>query len=263
MKKVLFGALAFFLSFSLPLGEASNIASSYMPSGMVFAFAGVNCPSGSLAADGSSVVRTGLYAPLFAAIDTNWGFVDSTHFNLPDMRGQFMRGSTATITGGLITALPGSNQATIVFHGFNHSGVPVQLTGTPPTGLSTATTYYIIYVDASTVKFASSLANALAGTAISISGSTGATVSQWVDPDAGSRQGQAVAGATSGVGSAQTDQLASHTHTTTQNYLFKPNGAGADYSGGDVAAQSTNTINPTGGNETRSKNLYVLYCIKL
>lgn len=58
---------------------------------------------------------------------------------------------------------------TIPAHGLT-TGLKGQLTttGTLPAGLSLATDYFIIVVDADTVKFASSLVNALAGTAIDI-----------------------------------------------------------------------------------------------
>lgn len=69
------------------------------------------------------------------------------------------------------------NTLTIPAHGFA-TGLVGQLTttGTLPSGLSTGTDYYVIYVDDDTVKFASSLANALAGTAVDITtqGSDGA-----------------------------------------------------------------------------------------
>ncbi len=47
---------------------------------------------GSLACDGTAVSRT-TYAALFALIGTTWGAGDgSTTFNLPDLRGEFLRG---------------------------------------------------------------------------------------------------------------------------------------------------------------------------
>lgn len=46
-------------------------------------------------------------------------------------------------------------------------------TGTLPTGLSLATTYFVIPIDADTIQIASSLANAYAGTAVAISAGTG------------------------------------------------------------------------------------------
>lgn len=62
-----------------------------------------------------------------------------------------------------------------IVHIDNHglfTGQPVQLTtsGTLPTGLSLATTYYIIRVDANNIKFASTAWNAYSGTAIELTG---------------------------------------------------------------------------------------------
>jgi microcystin-dependent protein len=49
-------------------------------------------PTGYLECDGSAVSRT-TYAALFSAIGTTFGSGDgSTTFNLPDIRGQFVRG---------------------------------------------------------------------------------------------------------------------------------------------------------------------------
>lgn len=48
-------------------------------------------PTGFLAADGSSVLRTD-YPELFTAIGTAYGAADATHFNLPCVQGKFMRG---------------------------------------------------------------------------------------------------------------------------------------------------------------------------
>ena len=50
-------------------------------------------PHGFLLCDGSAVSRT-VYANLFAEIGVSFGYGDqSTTFNLPDMRGQFLRGT--------------------------------------------------------------------------------------------------------------------------------------------------------------------------
>ena len=60
--------------------------------GTVIQFAGSSAPSGYLKADGSAISRTA-YAALFAAIGTTHGSGDgSTTFNLPDLRGEFVRG---------------------------------------------------------------------------------------------------------------------------------------------------------------------------
>ena len=66
--------------------------SGMVPSGAVMYFAGQTAPSGWLKANGAAVSRTA-YAALFAAIGTTYGAGDgSTTFNLPDLRGEFMRG---------------------------------------------------------------------------------------------------------------------------------------------------------------------------
>ena len=62
------------------------------PSGMVITFAGNTAPTGYLACDGSAVSRT-TYSDLFAVCGTIYGVGDgSTTFNLPDLRGEFVRG---------------------------------------------------------------------------------------------------------------------------------------------------------------------------
>lgn len=63
-----------------------------IPSGTVMYFAGQTAPTGWLKANGAAVSRT-LYAALFAAIGTTYGTGDGrTTFNLPDLRGEFIRG---------------------------------------------------------------------------------------------------------------------------------------------------------------------------
>ena len=63
-----------------------------IPSGAVMYFAGQTAPSGWLKANGAAVSRT-TYAALFAAIGTTYGAGDGrSTFNLPDLRGEFVRG---------------------------------------------------------------------------------------------------------------------------------------------------------------------------
>ena len=63
--------------------------------GTVSAFAMPTAPDGWLICDGSAVSRTD-YAYLFATIGTVWGHGDQiTTFNLPDLRGEFVRGFDA------------------------------------------------------------------------------------------------------------------------------------------------------------------------
>lgn len=73
--------------------NGTNGADAVAPAGSVVAFAGAQAPSGWILCDGAAVSRT-TYSGLFAAIGTAWGEGDaSTTFNLPDMRGRFLRGA--------------------------------------------------------------------------------------------------------------------------------------------------------------------------
>ena len=72
----------------------AKISAGYglVPSGAILGFAMSAVPSGWLECDGSAVSRT-TYAALFSAISTMYGVGDgSTTFNLPDYRGEFLRG---------------------------------------------------------------------------------------------------------------------------------------------------------------------------
>ncbi len=73
-------------------GLASWQANSSVPAGAVFAFPVVTPPSGYLACEGQAVSRTA-YSTLFTLLGTLYGSGDgSTTFNLPDLRGEFIRG---------------------------------------------------------------------------------------------------------------------------------------------------------------------------
>ena len=78
-------------------GVTANVQSQFdgivtSPAGTVIQFAGASAPTGYLKANGSAVSRTS-YAALFAAIGTVYGVGDgSTTFNVPDLRGEFVRG---------------------------------------------------------------------------------------------------------------------------------------------------------------------------
>lgn len=87
-----------------------------------------------------------------------WGGIKSTNY------------SDKTWTNSDVNVSP-DNTLRISNHGYS-TGLSCTLstTGTLPTGLSAATTYYIIRVSNTAVSFATSLANALAGTAITLSG---------------------------------------------------------------------------------------------
>lgn len=74
------------------LSFASIGSGSLVPVASVFALATSTVPSGYLECDGAAVSRT-TYADLFTAIGTTYGSGNgSSTFNVPDMRGEFLRG---------------------------------------------------------------------------------------------------------------------------------------------------------------------------
>lgn len=74
----------------------SSVAGSFIPTGSVIAFAAASAPTGYLLCDGTAVSRTA-YAALWALLGVTHGSGDgSTTFNLPDYRGQFLRGVDGT-----------------------------------------------------------------------------------------------------------------------------------------------------------------------
>lgn len=262
-----------------------------VPAGALIYWGADAAPSGWLLGQGQEVSRT-TYADLYTAYGTKFGSGDgSTTFNLPDCRGMFIRGHVGF--GSPTFAAADVNTGTDVItvsggHGFNRSGFPfrVSSSGSLPTGLAAATTYYAIYVSSTTFKVASTEANALTGTAIDITaaGSGTNTIAQYIDIDASSRTALSTGGNTgTSLGAKQDAAFASHTHTATSNvtdpghshtvasYVNGAANIGAiqagDTSAGPLSTSSTTTgvtvattNNNTGGSETRPQNL-TMNCI--
>lgn len=93
------------------LKDAVNNVPGQM-AGQVAHFAMATAPDGWIKADGTAVSRT-VYAALFAAIGTIYGLGDGTlTFNLPDLRGKFVRSFTdgsTTDTGRVLGSNQGAN----------------------------------------------------------------------------------------------------------------------------------------------------------
>lgn len=87
------------------------------------------------------------------------------------------------------------------------------------------------------------------------------------DPDNATRTAMATGGNTgNNVGSVQADEFKSHIHDISVRPDGQYGGAtvkGADGSGGPTTAASSALSTPSGGSETRPKNAYVHYIIKL
>lgn len=72
--------------------DTTTLARQQAPSSLIAPFARSTAPAGWLKANGAAVSRT-VYSDLFAAIGTTFGAGDGFNtFNLPDLRGEFVRG---------------------------------------------------------------------------------------------------------------------------------------------------------------------------
>ena len=78
--------------YALKAAVADSVLTPGVPTGTVFPFASDAPPAGFVECNGAAVLRT-TYAALFAVIGTRYGSGDgSMTFNLPDLRGTFVRG---------------------------------------------------------------------------------------------------------------------------------------------------------------------------
>jgi len=90
-----------------------------------------------------------------------------------------------------------------------------------------------------------------------------------IDPDSVNRTAAALGGNSGDkVGSVQPDALISHQHSYHAKYIQADGGTGCDGWGFDSNSNSQGnyrdySVNPSGGSETRPKNAYVEYIIKL
>lgn len=231
--------------------KASNALAQFpvnFPSGTIIAFGGATAPEGWVLCDGSTLNRT-TYSALYSAIGNAWGSGDgSSTFHLPDLRGKFLRGrvNINTVTGSGTAA---TNNATFTAHGVNRTGFKVRLSSGTLTGLAVSTDYYAIVVDSNTLAFATSKANALAGTKIAISGTNTAVITQYEDPDASSRTISSTGGNSgNNIGASQEDAVQGHRHGS-----IAYNGAG-NVPYGLVSAASMGLWSPANNSTTLVKS---------
>lgn len=148
-----------------------------------------------------SLVQTGVYDHAYSVAETNnhqsisihkkdpngghdhaLAMLDSLEILVsPDKINTFKAGfrskaRASTALGDFTVTIAAPAVATLTAHGLS-TGDAIQLTttGALPTGLATATTYYVIKVDANTFNFATTLANALGGTKITTTGTQSGT----------------------------------------------------------------------------------------
>ena len=220
------------------------------PAGALMDYAGSTAPSGWLECNGTAVSRT-TYARLFTAISTTWGAGDgSTTFNLPNFRGRVRVGrGTGTLaencTAGAVST--GSDNWTVASNTDKWvTGMKVQVSsdGSLPTGLSASTDYYIIRDSATTIQFATSLANSQNGTEIDITGAgTGThtvthTLTARTIGEYGGEEIHAI---------SSTENLA-HTHGSVITGGVTNNNNTAAAADSYIASLTTGTSGSTGGN---------------
>lgn len=108
------------------------------PAGTVISFAGVNIPAGYLNCDGAAYSQA-KYPALYAAIGTTWGG-SSGNFNVPDLRGVFLRGTGTNANSAVVAAGGANGQAVGTYAAdtyLNHSHTitdPGHFHSTPTTG---------------------------------------------------------------------------------------------------------------------------------
>ena len=142
--------------------------------GIVSPYAGSSAPIGWLLCDGSSVLRAGTYARLFAVISTTFGTVDGTHFNLPDLRSRLPLGvgtgtkvaTFASRSSNVITVTGLTNAANNEFQ--TGEAVLYSAPSGAMTGLVHNTTYYVIRTGNLTFSLTNTLANAISNSPLTL-----------------------------------------------------------------------------------------------
>jgi microcystin-dependent protein len=229
-------------------------------SGVIMPYAGASAPTGFLLCDGSAVSRV-TYATLFGVLSTTYGAGDGVNtFNVPDLKGRFPLGYSASAPTKVLTFASRSSNTITITGADNHAHNELQtgqavLYSAPSgamTGLTHNTTYYLIRVTATTFQLATSVANANAGTAITLtSDGTGAqtfTITYTARPLA-QKGGEEV--------HALTDaEIPSHNHQIPNVDI----GTGSDYASSGDDASCTKGYNPnfitnTAGNDTPHNNM--------
>lgn len=241
--------------------------------GMIKSFAGEidQIPTGYLLCDGSTLSQAA-YPTLYSKILNNWKkhnqVITAGTFLLPDLRGSFLRGSSAiyNLTGFVI----GSPSVLANQSGADWSksrrGDRVYITGGGRTGywFIDPTSYpgnFLIFNTKSDALTETNLVQFTANGAI--------TVRLDTDRDYTVRYGNnsVITDTISNVGSEQGFAIQSHTHTTPNSARFNTGvdnviDATSNSASGADGVIETRTTDPTGGVETRPENKSVTYIIK-
>lgn len=98
------------------IAAPSSPSAGIVPIGGAILYGGNSDPTNFLLCDGRSLVRTTPYDGLFAQIGTNYGNVDGTHFNIPDLRGRVPVGPNAKVVLAANEGLAVGNRNVKHFH---------------------------------------------------------------------------------------------------------------------------------------------------
>jgi len=231
---------------------AASLTPFLVPTATLVPFAGSASPTGWLICDGSSLLRA-TYPALFAAIGSNFGSVDGTHFNVPDMRGRIPVGREAM--GGTT-----SNRI--------ERSTTISTTNASPTATVGSATNLSrgMAVVAAGVPAGTTITN-IVGTSITLSANATATASGIAARFSMLANDPEVLGAAGGtdVHTIVLDQLAGHFHTVA-SFTAGPGGGGAPYSSGNTGTQSNPTTSVAGGDQAHPNmqpSLVTNYIIKI
>lgn len=222
---------------------AHNMTDNITPTGVVLPFAGSAAPTGWLVCDGSAVSRT-TYASLFSTISTSFGAGDgSTTFNLPDMRGRTPVGVGTGTDVEVVTSQTASGNAVPVASNNARwiTGMPVTLSSVSGFTGITAGSYFLIRDSSTSIRFASTLANAQNGTAVTVTGTGSFTMTRTLTARTLGERGGEESHAMS------ITELLSHTHANGGSGNNVANGAGAPGTGATSATggnAAMNVMNP-------------------
>jgi microcystin-dependent protein len=202
----------------------SYVDSTVVPVGAVMYFGMQTPPTNWLKANGASLIRTDFPA-LFAAIGTAFGAVDSSHFTVPELRGEFIRGFD-----------DGRNVDTGRVFGAWQADAFASHTHPASTGINSVGHTHTFSDSASDTSTA---AGAHSHTYNQLVGGSGIP--------AGAGGFQTTSGATSSV--------AAHTHSVTISVSGTTSAQSANHT-------HTVTVSPVGAADTRPRNVAMLACIK-
>jgi len=268
---------------------------SGVPAGAVMYFAMIQPPTGWLKANGAAVSRT-TYAALFAALGTYYGVGDGVAtFNLPDLRGEFIRGlddGRGVDAGRTLYSpqLDGTKTHTHDFSATSAGRSAVHQHAVSGTTGAETTEHTHSFSDASSATGGVSANHTHSfSDASSATGTGSANHTHTITVVAGSGVGVAggaqnpfVTGTTSGSGAAHTHTVAvsgttggnsvTHTHTVavsgttggrsaahTHTFTASVGNETADHT---HAVAGTTTANTAAITETRPRNIALMACIK-